>query len=267
MTTGALVVATIFAGLLGLAVGSFLNVVIYRVPAGESIVRPPSHCPHCGHEIRPWHNVPVAGWLVLRGKCADCRAPISVRYPLVELATGALFAAVTALLLHRHLGAALPAYLYFVAIGVALTMIDLDHRRLPNQIVLPSYPVLVVLLVIASAVRGEWGDLARAGAGAAMLLAFYFLLVLAYPAGMGVGDLKLSGLLGLVLGYLSWTALVVGGFGSFLLGTVGAVALLARRRANRKTAIPFGPFMIIATGVAIFVAHPVADAYRHLLGR
>ena len=110
----------VLAGLLGLAIGSFLNVVIYRVPAGESIVRPASRCPSCGAEIRNRHNVPVMGWLVLRGRCYDCKAPISARYPLVEAFTGLLFAAVTLRILHLDLGSALPAYLYFTAIGVAL---------------------------------------------------------------------------------------------------------------------------------------------------
>ncbi|HZX04955.1 prepilin peptidase, partial [Kribbella sp.] len=131
----------VVAGVLGLAVGSFLNVVVYRVPRGESVVSPPSHCPRCSQPVRNRHNVPVAGWVMLRGRCADCRLPINVRYPLVELATGLLFAAVAV-----RLGsvAALPAYLWFVGAGVALALIDLDVRRLPNAIVLPSYPVLAV---------------------------------------------------------------------------------------------------------------------------
>lgn len=257
----------VLAGVFGLAIGSFLNVVIYRVPANESVVRPASRCPSCGAEIRNRHNVPVVGWLMLRGKCYDCKAPISPRYPLVELATGLLFAAVTLRILHIHLGPALPAYLYFVAIGVALTMIDIDHKRLPNKIVLPSYVVVGALLTIASARTGDWDALARAGIGAAALFAFYFVLAFAYPAGMGLGDVKLAFILGGVLAYLSWKAFGVGAFGGFLLGALGGIALMAARRGTRKTEIPFGPYMILATLVAIFAANPLADVYLNLIGR
>ena len=257
----------VLAGLLGLAIGSFLNVVIYRVPAGESVVHPPSRCPSCGAQIRNRHNVPVFGWLALRGKCYDCKAPISARYPLVELATGLLFAAMTLRILHLDLNAAVPAYLYFVAIGVALTMIDIDHKRLPNNIVLPSYAVLAVLLTIATGYSGDWDALLRAGIGAAGLFAFYFVIAYAYPAGMGLGDVKLAFILGGVLAYLSWKTFAVGSFGGFVLGALGGIALMAARRGDRKTAIPFGPYMIVAAVLALFIAHPVANAYLHLLGR
>jgi leader peptidase (prepilin peptidase)/N-methyltransferase len=255
------------AGLLGLAVGSFLNVVIYRVPAGESVVRPASRCPSCGAAIRNRHNVPVVGWLVLRGKCYDCKAPISVRYPLVELVTGLLFAGVTLRILHLDLAAALPAYLYFAAIGIALTMIDIDHKRLPDKIVLPSYVVVAVLLTAATIPSGDWWALARAGIGAASLFVLYLVLALIYPAGMGMGDVKLAFVLGAVLAYLSWATFAVGAFGGFLLGSVGGIALLASGRGNRKSAIPFGPYMIAGALVAIFVARTVIDAYLHVLGR
>lgn len=259
-------VVTLIA-LLGLAVGSFLNVVIYRVPQGESLVRPGSRCPACGAPVRAWHNIPVLGWLLLRGRCADCRAPISVRYPLVEACTAGLFVATT-LRLHRlALMAALPAYLYFAAIGIALALIDLDVRRLPNVIVLPSYPVLAILLTGAAADRHEWWPLARAGIGAAALFAFYLALALAYPSGMGWGDVKLAGLLGGVLAYLSWSALVVGAFLGFLLGAVVGIAVMAAGRGSRKTALPFGPFMIAGVLIAIFAAPTLAHAYNVVTGR
>lgn len=257
----------VFAALLGLAIGSFLNVVIYRVPAGLSVVSPPSRCPSCEHEIRNRHNIPVVGWLVLRGRCYDCHAPISPRYPLVEAATGGLFAAVTGVLLHRGLGEAVPAFLYLTAIGVALAMIDFDTKRLPNAIVLPSYPVLAALLVLASALSHDWWALARAGIGGAALYAFFFALAFAYPAGMGFGDVKLAGVLGGAMAYLSWATLGVGAFGGFLLGSVVGVAVLVSGRGNRKTAIPFGPFMIAGALIAIFFARPLADGYLHLMGR
>ena len=252
--------------LLGLAVGSFLNVVIYRVPRGESLVTPGSHCPSCDRPVRARHNIPVLGWLILRGRCADCGAPISLRYPLVELATGALFLVLTLWFDHLHMLGALPAYLYFAAIGVALAMIDLDVRRLPNAIVLPSYPVLAALLTLAAAIQHDWWSLARAAIGAAALFAFYLLLALIHPRGMQFGDVKLSGLLGAVLGYLSWGILIVGAFGGFLLGAVAGLAIIAARRGSTKTAVPFGPFMIAATLLAIFAGDPLADAYLRLSG-
>jgi leader peptidase (prepilin peptidase)/N-methyltransferase len=255
------------SGALGLAIGSFLNVVIYRVPADESVVRPASRCPSCGAEIRNRHNVPVLGWLVLRGKCYDCQARISPRYPLVELATGLLFFAVTLRILQLKLAPALPAYLYFVAIGVALTMIDIDTKRLPNKIVLPSQVVIAILLTIATVSSGDWWALARAGIGAAALFAFYLALVLIYPAGMGYGDVKLAFILGAILAYLSWRTFGVGAFGGFLLGAVGGIVLMATGRGNRKSAIPYGPYMIVAAMLAIFVANPVAQAYLRLIGR
>ena len=255
----------VVAGLLGLAIGSFLNVVIYRVPADLSVVSPPSRCPNCGTTIRNRHNVPVFGWLVLRGKCYDCKAPISPRYPIVELLTGLLFAGMTLRILHLDLAWALPAYLYFVAIGVALAMIDIDHKRLPDKIVLPSWIVVGVLLTGASAARGEWGDLGRAGIGAAGLFALYFLMAFIYPAGMGFGDVKLSGILGGLLAYLSWSAFAVGAFGGFLLGSLGGIVVLATRRGNRKSEIPFGPYMIAGALIAMFVSSPISDAYLHLV--
>ncbi|MGH8962916.1 MAG: prepilin peptidase, partial [Jatrophihabitantaceae bacterium] len=256
----------ILAGIFGLAIGSFLNVVIYRVPVGESVVSPPSRCPSCGNTIRNRHNVPVLGWLMLRGRCADCANPISVRYPIVEAATAALFVVITLRIAHLHLGAALPAYLYLAAAGLALSLIDVDHKRLPDAIVLPSYAVVAVLLTIASASTHDWWALARAAISAAALFAFYFATAFAYPAGMGFGDVKLAGVLGGLLGYLSWSALVVGAFAGFLLGAIVGAAIIAMRRGGRKSAIPFGPFMIAGAVLALFVARPVADAYLRLTG-
>jgi leader peptidase (prepilin peptidase) / N-methyltransferase len=254
------------AGVFGLAVGSFLNVVIYRVPRGESVVSPPSKCPSCGSSIRNRHNVPVFGWLLLRGKCYDCKAPISTRYPLVEAATGVLFAAVTWRLLAIDLPWALAAYLYLAASGVALAMIDIDVKRLPDRIVLPSYAVVAALLTVAAAGDHDWWPLARAAIGAASLFAFYFVIAFAYPAGMGLGDVKLAGVLGALMGYLSWSAPIVATFGAFLLGAVVGLALIVARRGGRKTAIPFGPFMIAAALIAVFAGGWLSDGYLRLMG-
>ena len=246
---------------LGLAVGSFLNVVIHRVPRGESVVSPPSRCPGCGQGIRARHNVPVLGWLVLRGRCAGCGDRISVRYPLVELGTAVLF-----VLLPARIGLPdLPAYLYFGAVGIALALIDIDTRRLPNALVLPSYPVLAVLLTASSWWQGDWSSLARAFLGGAALFGFYLLLTLAYPAGMGFGDVRLAGLIGGILASVSWPSLLFGAFGGFLLGALAGTAILARG-GGRKTALPFGPFMLAGALAALFAAEPLTQAYLRVTG-
>ncbi|GEA88805.1 peptidase A24 [Cellulomonas cellasea DSM 20118] len=253
------------AALFGAAIGSFLNVVVWRVPRRESVVHPPSACPACGHEIRPRDNVPVVSWLLLRGRCRDCAAPISARYPLVEAGTAVLFALTAAWLGPSW---ALPAFLYLAAVAVALALIDLDTHRLPNAIVLPSYPVAAVLLALASANPGgasDWPALLRAAIGCAVLYAVYFLLVLVYPAGMGFGDVKLAGVLGLYLGWVGWGALVVGWFAAFVLGGVFGVALLLSGRAGRKTGIPFGPWMLVGAAVGLLAGEPLLDAYLDLL--
>ena len=257
----------VVAGVFGLAVGSFLNVVIYRVPAGESVVSPPSRCPSCGAPIRHRHNIPVVGWLLLRGKCFDCKTPISARYPLVEAATGVLFATLTWRLLAVDKPWALAAYLYLAAAGIALAMIDIDVQRLPDKIVLPSYAVVAVLLTLAAAGAQDWWPLARAGIGAAAVFVFYFVLAFAYPAGMGFGDVKLAGVLGALMGYLSWSAPIVATFGAFLLGAIVGLVLIATRRGGRKTAIPFGPFMIAAALTTVFAGSWLADGYLQLLAR
>jgi leader peptidase (prepilin peptidase) / N-methyltransferase len=242
----------------GLLVGSFLNVVIWRVPRGESVVRPASHCPVCDTPIRPWDNIPVLSWLLLRGRCRSCAAPISARYPAVEVGTGAVFAALAV-----RIGAdpALPAFLYAGAIGVALTMIDIDVKRLPDVIVLPSYLVAAALLGLAALVDRAGDDAVRALIGMAALYAFYFLLAFIYPAGMGFGDVKLAGVLGLYLGWLGWAELVGGAFLGFLYGGVVGLVLMAVRRAGRKSKIPFGPFMLLGALTAILWGGALADLY------
>ena len=253
-------------GMLGLAVGSFLNVVIWRVPRGESIVRPASACPRCGHAIRSWDNVPVLSWLVLRGRCRDCAAPISIRYPLVEGVTGALFVVLTLVV---GMSWVLPAVLYVAAIGVALTLIDVDVQRLPDRIVLPSYPVVAALLVLASWNPGgdaDWGALGRAAIGSAGLFLLYFAAALAYPSGMGFGDVKLAGVLGMLLAWFGWGTFAVGAFGAFVLGGVFSVGLLLAGRAQRKSGIPFGPWMIGGTLLGLVVGETLWSAYLSLVG-
>ncbi|GAA4924356.1 prepilin peptidase [Actinoplanes utahensis] len=245
--------------LLGLAIGSFLNVVIHRVPRDESLVAPGSHCPECGNPVRARHNVPVLGWLMLRGRCADCGTRISARYPLVEAGTAILFAAVAA---RFGWSWELPAYLYLAAIAIALAMIDLDVMRLPDKIVLPSYGVAAALLVPVSLTAGDPADLLRGLTAAVVLYVLYRVLAV---WGMGGGDVKLAPLLGFYLGWLGWSAVAVGAFAGFLLGGLVGGALLASKPASRKSRIPFGPYMLAGAFLAVFAAAPLADWYTNLL--
>ncbi|MEV6299582.1 prepilin peptidase [Actinoplanes sp. NPDC051861] len=246
-------------GLLGLAIGSFLNVVIHRVPRDESLVRPGSHCPECGHAVRARHNVPVLGWLLLRGRCADCGTRISARYPLVEAGTAALFVAVAA---RFGWSWELPAYLYLAAVAIALALIDLDVMRLPDKIVLPSYGVAAALLLPVSLAEGDLAAPLRGLAAAAVLYVLYRVLG---TWGMGGGDVKLAPLLGFYLGWLGWSAVAIGAFAGFLLGGLAGGLLLALRVAGRKSRIPFGPYMLAGAFLAVFAAAPVADWYLNLL--
>ncbi|CAB5024965.1 MAG: prepilin peptidase [Actinobacteria bacterium] len=249
--------------LLGLLIGSFLNVVIHRVPLGESVVSPRSRCPGCGTELSWYDNIPVLSWIVLRGRCRTCSTPISWRYPLVELGTGLLFGAVT-----WWSGAtwALPAYLYLAAIGVALSAIDIDTKRLPNAIVLPSYAVASGLLLLPALLEGYRTSLLYAAITGIALFTFYFLLAFIYPAGMGFGDVKLAGVLGLYLGWSGWGLAVVATFVAFLLGSVVGVVVMVRSGGGRKTKVPFGPFMLLGTFAALFFGQGVVDWYFGSLG-
>lgn len=266
-------------GVLGTLIGSFLNVVVYRVPRGASIVAPPSACGACGHEVRGYDNIPLVSWLVLRGKCRDCAAPISVRYPLVELAGAVAFAVVAWLFVPDILGAfgagavaggvtgvlVLVAYLYLVAISIALALIDLDTRRLPNVLVLPMYAVGVVLFTAAAAVSGHWQHLASAGIGLAGVGLCYLLLAIARPGGMGMGDVKLAGALGLFLGWLGPETLAVGVIAGFVLGG-GAGLVLLLRGAGRRSALAFGPWLLAGAWVGILAGPEIAAAYLGALG-
>jgi leader peptidase (prepilin peptidase)/N-methyltransferase len=271
-------------GVMGLIIGSFLNVVVWRVPRGESLSSPASHCPKCDHPIRWWDNLPVVSWVVLRGRCRDCGEPISARYPLVELATGAIFAVVAWWVLTTPLPelveggtvstsstsiariVTLAAFLYLAAISIALTLIDLDTHKLPNRIVLPAYVVGIVLLATASLVVADFDSLIRAGIGMAAMFVAYFLMALAYPGGMGFGDVKLAGVLGLFLAWLGWGELLVGAFAAFVLGGVFSIILLVLRRVGRKSGIPFGPWMLGGAWVGILLGDIIWTGYLSLFG-
>jgi leader peptidase (prepilin peptidase)/N-methyltransferase len=257
------VVLIAMATVMGLLVGSFLNVVIVRVPAGKSVVRPRSACPSCGELIGERDNIPVLSWLLLRGRARCCGEPIAARYPLVEAGTALAFGAVAAWV---GLSWLLPALLYLAAISIALTMIDLELKRLPNAIVFPSYPIAVALLVLAALAVGDPGRLLRAAICAAALYAFYFVLMVVNPRGMGFGDVKLAGILGLYLGWFGWQHAVVGGFLAFVTGGVVGIALMIAGRAGRKSMIPFGPFMILGAWLALVIAAPVTNWYLESSG-
>jgi leader peptidase (prepilin peptidase)/N-methyltransferase len=239
------------AALLGAVIGSFLNVVIHRVPLGESLVSPGSHCPSCGAPVRTRDNVPVLSWLVLRGRCRDCGAPISPRYPIVEAITAAAFAGVV---LARGFDDDLWLELPFVACLIALAGIDLDHKLLPNKIVYP----MAVYGVVASALV-ESGDLVEHLAAGTGAFVFLLLAVLAYPAGMGMGDVKLGGAMGVYLGLSVIPAMLV----AFLTGTIFGLAIIAREGAQaRKKAVPFGIFLAIGGLVGVLAGPELIDAYK-----
>jgi leader peptidase (prepilin peptidase)/N-methyltransferase len=240
----------IFASGLGALVGSFLNVVAYRVPRGESVVAPASRCPGCETPIRPWDNVPVLSWLALRGRCRTCGEPISRRYPLTEALTAVAFAAVVLTRgFHESLVLALP----FAAVLIAVASIDLEHRIVPNKILAPA----AIWAMGAGCLVDLQGMPERLGAGAG---AFLFLLVaaLAYPAGMGMGDVKLAGVMGLFLGLSVVPALLA----AFLAGTLVGLGVMAREGAGaRKRAVPFAPFLALGGLVGLLAGPELIGLY------
>ncbi len=237
----------------GLALGSFLNVVAARVPLRRSISHPGSACMSCSAPIAWYDNIPLVSYALLRGRCRGCGAPISLRYPAVELVTALLVAAcVLAFGLTPY--AALASFFCVVLVAVSAT--DLEHRVIPNRIVVPA---TAIVLVAHTALEPslEW---ALGGLGA---FAFLFLAALAYPKGMGMGDAKLALLIGVALGASAGVALMLAMF----LALVPSVFLLARHGAEaRKRAIPFGPFLALGAVVALFAGAPILDAYLGLFG-
>jgi len=244
------------AAISGLCLGSFLNVVAYRLPAGLSLVSPGSACPGCGADIRPFDNVPVVSWLVLGGHCRACDTRISPRYPLIEALTGALFAAVVI----AH-GASHTIWLdlIFVAALVAITAIDIDHQIIPNRIVAPLALAAVVLIALFEPHRLSEHLVAGVAAGGFLLVA-----VLAYPSGMGMGDVKLAAVMGLVLGRAVAPAMFV----ALISGTIVAAIVMARKgvRDGRKTRIPFGPFLALGSIVGLFAGDALVNIYLHGVG-
>ncbi len=243
--------AITFAGVLGAIAGSFLNVVTYRLPRRESLVAPASHCPKCATPVKPYDNIPILSFLLLRGRCRSCSASISVRYPLVEALTAAL--CVGAVLAHSSAaGIALSVALILIVVPAAL--IDLEYRVIPNRLTALG-AVLALTIGLALDPSGEPERLiAAAGAGGFLLLA-----ALAYPGGMGMGDVKLAAVMGLFLGRAVAPAIMVALLAGVLVG--GVVIARKGAREGRKTAVPFGPFLALGALVAVFAGNALVEAY------
>jgi leader peptidase (prepilin peptidase) / N-methyltransferase len=241
------------AGVMGAVFGSFLNVVAYRLPRRESLVKPRSRCPACGTPVRPYDNVPILSWLALRGHCRNCAAPISPRYPLVEAGTALLCAG--AVLAHdTAAGIALSVALILLLVPAAL--IDLEHRIIPNKLT-GAGALLALGLGTALDPAGEPARMIAGAAAGGFLLA----AALAYPGGMGMGDVKLAGVMGLFLGAAVAPAILIALLSGVLVGAV----IVARKgaRAGRKTAVPFGPFLALGGIVAVFAGQPLVNWYLH----
>ncbi len=243
----------VFAALAGLITGSFLNVVAYRLPRGESLVSPGSHCTKCGSPVKPYDNIPVVGWLLLRGHCRQCHDRISSRYPIVEAATAVLAVAVV---LAKHSTHDVLLGLLLLAVLVPVALIDFDHRVIPNKITLPA-AIVAIAAGLATRPSGVPEQLIAGAAAAGFLLVF----VLAYPRGMGMGDVKLAGVLGLFLGRSVAVALLVGVVAATAVG--GVIIARVGVKNGRKTAVPFGPFLAIGGAVAIFAGPSIVHWYLH----
>ncbi len=244
----------VVSGLLGLIAGSFLNVVIYRVPLRQSVVWPASHCPACGEPISPRDNVPLLSYLVLWGRCRSCKTRISARYPLVEALTGVLFAGAA---YEFGLGLDLLSALALILALIALAGTDLEHRLLPNAIVGPAALVGFTLSVLDSPERW-WVYLVSALAVAGGLFALAF----AYPGGMGMGDVKMGGMLGAFLGPYAALAVFLGA----LCGAITGGVLMATGKMQRRHALPFGVFMALGGIVTLFVGPELWGLYLNLAG-
>jgi leader peptidase (prepilin peptidase)/N-methyltransferase len=249
-------VRVILFALFGLAFGSFLTVLVRRTPARVPVVTGRSRCPQCGSTIEARDNVPVISYVLLRGRCRHCGTRISPEYPLTELATSSLFAG-TALTYDDVFVAAVVAV--FLGLLVALALIDIRHKLIPNAITYPSLVILTVALLLGAAL-GRDVDLVRAGLGLLSFGAGLLALALIRPGGMGMGDVKLAALIGLVLGSQGLRYVAVAAAGAVLAGGVGGVVALLMGM-SRKSAIPFGPYLVAGAITSAFWAEPIARVY------
>jgi leader peptidase (prepilin peptidase)/N-methyltransferase len=244
-------VAVLAAAVAGLLIGSFLNVVAYRLPRGESLAHPRSRCPECGTPIAPYDNIPVVSWLLLRGRCRHCGTAISARYPLVEATTAILYALVV---VAKDDALEIALGLLLITALVPITLIDLELRLIPNRITLPAAVAAVVAAVILDISFVPEQLIAGAAAGG-----FFLLAALAYPRGMGMGDVKLAGVLGLYLGRAVAPAILAG----LIAGVVVGAVIVTRKgaREGRKTAVPFGPFLALGGVFGLFAGDALMDEY------
>ncbi len=259
----------IFIFIFGLVLGSFINVLVYRVPEGKSIIAPPSACPACGKRLSPLDLIPVFSWLLLRGKCRYCHASISPRYLLVEILTGA---AVTGLFLRFGVSVAFIAFTYLLVLLIAVFFIDIDHRIIPNELVLAGLAGGVLLLVynILSPGRLIYGDdqwwtpLAGilSGSGVLLLVAVIGMLVYKTDDAMGMGDVKLLAPIGMFLG---WKLCLAALFFSIILAGVSSIVLIIARIKKKKDTIPFGPFIVIGTYLCIILGWDIINWYIGML--
>ena len=247
--------------LFGLAVGSFLNVVIYRVPRKESIVTPPSACPSCGTPITPRDNIPVLSWVLLRGKCRSCGAAISWVYPAVELLTAGLFAGVAARFGYDW---AVPAYLALMAGLLALSWIDVERMLLPRAVVYPTLALVAGLLLLPAAIYHEWHDYWVAWALAGGWFLVFYAMWFASPRIIGFGDVRLAPVLGLGLGWLGWRYVILGFFAANVIGALVGIGLILAKKAERQSRVPYGVFLALGTALAVYAGPELIDAFtRH----
>lgn len=257
MDTTLVVVA---CAVMGLVVGSFLTVVVDRVPRGGSVIAPPSACGSCGNRLTALDLVPIGSWVALRGRCRHCDADIGVEPLVIEGATATIF-----VLFGLRFGAdaVLPAFCVLGAALVALVWIDLREFRLPREITYTAFVLSSIVIVVAGLVGDEPRRIWQAFLGAGIALAIMGLIYLASRGGMGDGDVRLAPLLGLHLGWINPGIVPVGLFLGFLIGAVVGVAAMAIGSAGRKTALPFGPFLAAGTVLAVFVGQDVIDLVWH----
>lgn len=248
--------------LFGLAIGSFLNVVIYRVPRQQSIVRPRSACPACGASILERDNIPVISWLLLRGRCRHCHSPISWRYPLVELACAGLFAGAAARIGENWM---LPAYLVMFASLLALSWIDVEHLVLPKRIVYPTIAAMSALMLLAAAIYGEWHNLLIAAIFAVGWFLVFFGLNALDPRYLGFGDVRLAPILGLGLGWFGWKYVLLGFFAANFIGASIAITLIAAKKMRRDQQIPYGVFLALGTALTVFAGPEMVSSLHRFI--
>ncbi len=253
-----------FSAVFGALFGSFLNVVVYRVPAGESLMGR-SHCPKCSHPIRAYDNIPVLSWFILLGKCRDCKEGIAWRYPAVEAFTAIAFGAIAAW--QGQVSFLLLLLFIYAFVSIALTLIDIDTMRLPDAIVLPATITLSVGLIINSVITADYSSLLRAAiAGVVMTLLYGAVWFFSGGRGLGYGDVKMAFMLGIMTGYFSWDAAIIAFIAAWITGGLFAIAALLAGKVKRGMQIPFGPFLILGTWIGIVGGSTIVNWYLDIMG-